>query len=366
MQLVKNCGGPMITSGPMQPSALGAANALADLHLSGKIQDYQTKLQENIRYASLLLKKHNLLNMAHDNTPIFFIGVSLPIIAHKLIQRLKEDGYFLNLGIFPAVPIKNTGVRFTITQLHTFEQIGNMIERMAYHFKNILKEENFELQDIYKAFLMRYTLPEITDQKLSTAVINSELKLKSYGSIKEVPSVSWDQLLGQRNGLDSNNLSLLEASFTNNVKPYQNWTFDYVIIEDTTGKPVLATFFTSALSKDDMLADKQISYEVEKMREKNPNYMVSKTLYMGSQITEGNHLYVSRSSKNWQKAMKMLFKKISKLQQTYNPANTIIRDLDNEDETMDRLMMENGFFKIGMPDNCRIVDMPKWNTIEEF
>jgi hypothetical protein len=34
-----------------------------------------------------------------------------------------DDGFYTNLGAFPAVPIKNTGVRFTITRLHTFEQI---------------------------------------------------------------------------------------------------------------------------------------------------------------------------------------------------------------------------------------------------
>lgn len=32
--LVRNCGGPMITSGPMQPGALGAAVASGHIHLS--------------------------------------------------------------------------------------------------------------------------------------------------------------------------------------------------------------------------------------------------------------------------------------------------------------------------------------------
>ena len=366
MQLVKNCGGPMITSGPMQPSALGAANAVADIHLSGKIKEYQEQLEDNIRYTSLMLKKHNLLNMAHDKTPIFFIAVSLPIIAHKLIQRLKEDGFFLNLGIFPAVPIKNTGVRFTITRLHTFKQIESMVGRMAFHFKEVLAEENVQLIDIYKAFRIKYNPPVNFVEKLDSRVNKSGLILRAYKSISDISSEKWDKLLGVRNGLDANNLALLEASFSNNQLAHQNWNFDYVIIEDQKGNPVLATFFTETLSKDDMLADKQISYDVEVMREKNPNYMVSKTLYMGSQVTEGNHLYLDKASKEWPQAMKLLFQKINELQQQYGPANTIIRDLDNNDEEMDKVMMNNGFFKMEMPENSRINDMLEWETEEDF
>ena len=72
-QKVRNCGGPLITSGPMQPSALGAANAVADLHLSGEITELQEDLQENILYANLLLKRYKLPNLSNDNSPIFLL-----------------------------------------------------------------------------------------------------------------------------------------------------------------------------------------------------------------------------------------------------------------------------------------------------
>jgi len=64
--------------------------------------------------------------------------------------------------------------------------------------------------------------------------------------------------------------------------------------------------------------------------------------------------------------MKLLFQKINELQQQYGPANTIIRDLDNNDEEMDKVMMNNGFFKMEMPENSRINDMPEWETEEDF
>jgi len=63
---VRSFGGPMITSGPMQPSALGAAIASADIHLSGEIEELQEDLQQNIMYTNLMLKKYNLPNLAED------------------------------------------------------------------------------------------------------------------------------------------------------------------------------------------------------------------------------------------------------------------------------------------------------------
>ena len=57
-QKVRNCGATLITSGPMQPSQLGAAVAAAKIHLSNDIYEMQADLQDNIRYANLMLKKY--------------------------------------------------------------------------------------------------------------------------------------------------------------------------------------------------------------------------------------------------------------------------------------------------------------------
>ncbi len=112
---VRTCGGPLITSGPMQPAALGAALAAADIHLSEEISQMQEDLHENIKYANLMIKKAGLPLIKDLDSPVFFIGVCLPKIGYQLIKNMLDDGYYTNLGAFPAVPMKNTGVRFTIT-----------------------------------------------------------------------------------------------------------------------------------------------------------------------------------------------------------------------------------------------------------
>ena len=71
----------------------------------------------------MIIGKLKLPIVALNDSPIFFIGISVPKLGYELVARMKNDGYYMNIGIFPAVPIKNTGIRFTITRLHTFDQI---------------------------------------------------------------------------------------------------------------------------------------------------------------------------------------------------------------------------------------------------
>jgi 7-keto-8-aminopelargonate synthetase-like enzyme len=102
---VRTCGGTLITSGPLQPATLGAAIASAAIHLSDEIYKMQEELQDNIRYANLILKKRHLPVISTSDAAVFFIGVSLPKIGYAVIKRMLRHGYYLNLGIFPAVPI---------------------------------------------------------------------------------------------------------------------------------------------------------------------------------------------------------------------------------------------------------------------
>lgn len=54
---VRTCGGPLITSGPLQPAQLGAAVAAAKIHLSDEIYSMQEELKERIKFTNLMLKK---------------------------------------------------------------------------------------------------------------------------------------------------------------------------------------------------------------------------------------------------------------------------------------------------------------------
>jgi len=364
---VRNTGGPFLSSGPMQPASLGAAIASAKIHLSDEIYTLQGDLQENIKYANLMLRKYGLPNVAENNSPIFFVGVSLPKMGFNMIRRLLNEGYYTNIGVFPTVPMKNTGIRFTITRLHTFEQIESMVAAMAYHYPRALEEEEFSMDKVYRAFKMQPPKEREIDKAVKSLVNQSGLKVQHETTINAIDKNEWDCLLGGRGTFDWNGLKFLEDSFNDNQLPEDNWKFDYLIIKDLSGKPVLATFLTTALAKDDMLSPAEVSGQIEEKRktEGNPYYLTSKTLMMGSLLTEGEHLYLDRSSHMWKDAMQLLFEKIAELQEKYNTTVVSLRDFDSQDEEMDTLLTDNGFFKAFLPEN-HVLEQFDWCSKEEY
>lgn len=364
---VRTCGGPLITSGPLQPSQLGAAVASAKIHLTEEIYTMQGELREKIRFANLMLKKHNLPVIAENEEAVFFVGVHLPKVGYKMVRRMLDAGYYVNLGIFPAVPMKNTGIRFTITRLHSFSQIEQMIGTMARELDKTLKEEGVTYEDIYKAFKMQPPAEQQLDQSVHS-LLNQSLSLKvyQYSTISDIDKDEWNGLFANRGTFDWNGLQLLESTFRDNEDPENNWLFDYVVIKDqATGQPVVATFLTTTRWKDDMLSPAGISEKVEEQRKIDPYYLTSKVISAGSLLTEGEHLYIDRSSPYWKDAMQLLFDNINALQEKYDTSNIVLRDFEQADEELESFLVDNGYFKISMPDNNVVSDL-SWNTEEEY
>jgi 7-keto-8-aminopelargonate synthetase-like enzyme len=365
-QLVRNCGSTLITSGPLQPSQLGAAIAAAKIHLTEEIYDMQNDLQDNIRFANLMLKKYKLPVVAPSDAAVFFIGVSLPKLGYNMVHRMMNKGYYVNLGIFPAVPMKNTGIRFTITKLHTYTQIESMIASIAAELPIAMEEEGLTLKDIYKAF--KLPLPEdvLIDAQVKSVINQSlSLKLNHYDSINKIDKAEWNNIFEGKGAFDWDGLSVLEKAFSNNELPEDNWDFDYVIIKDNHQNPVVATFLTSCLWKDDMQSPEAISISVEQQRKIDPYYLTSKVISTGSLITEGEHVFINKESPFWKEAMQLLFEKISVLQEEHNCSNVALRDFNKEDIELDTFLVDNGYFKITMPDNNIVYDM-KWENKEAY
>ncbi len=365
-QLVRNCGSTLITSGPLQPSQLGAAIAAAKIHLTDEINEMQNDLHDNIRFANLMLKKYKLPVVAPSDAAVFFVGVSLPKLGYNMVHRMMNEGYYVNLGIFPAVPMKNTGIRFTITKLHTYTQIENMIASIAKELPIAMEEEGLTLKDIYKAFKLQMPEDVTLDAAVSNVITQSlSLKLNHYSSISKVDKVEWDNIFAGKGTFDWEGLQLLEKSFSENELKENNWNFDYVIIKDNNNKPVVATFLTTALWKDDMQSPASISAKVEEQRLIEPYHLTSTVVSTGSLLTEGEHVYIDKSSPYWKEAMKLLFEKMYVLQEDNKANNIVLRDFSNIDLELDTFLVDNGFFKIAMPDNNMVLDM-NWETREEF
>jgi 7-keto-8-aminopelargonate synthetase-like enzyme len=365
-QLVRNCGSTLITSGPLQPAQLGAAIAAAKIHLTEEIYELQNDLHDNIRFANLMLKKYKLPVVAPSDAAVFFVGVSLPKLGYNMVHRMMNEGYYVNLGIFPAVPMKNTGIRFTITKLHTYTQIENMIASIARELPIAMLEEGLTLKDIYKAFKMQMPEDILIDAQVKS-VINQSLSLKLHhcNSINKINKEEWNSIFESKGSFDWDGLKVLETSFSQNELPEDNWDFDYVVIKDNDENTVLATFLTAALWKDDMQSEASISISVEQQRKVDPYYLTSKVISTGSLMTEGEHIFIDKKSPYWKEAMQLLFEKINQLQEEHNCSNVVLRDFNSEDPLLDTFLVDNGYFKVTMPDNNVVTEM-NWENKEAY
>jgi 7-keto-8-aminopelargonate synthetase-like enzyme len=128
---VKNCGGPMIFSGPIQPPMLGAAIASARIHLSSEIDRLQAELQDRIALCNRLLKVYEIPVACSSQSPIFYIKVGHPHNAGDLAKCLLDEGFYTNHAVYPAVSRRKSGIRFTLTRHLSFEDIHGLISTIA-------------------------------------------------------------------------------------------------------------------------------------------------------------------------------------------------------------------------------------------
>ena len=361
---VGTVGGPLLSSGPMQPSAVGAAIACARIHLSGEIKAMQERLQDNIRFCTLMLKKYRLPVVSQAGAAIFFVGVSLPKLGHNLVRKMLDEGYYVNLGVFPTVPMKRTGIRFTITRLHTFKEIENMVSTMARLFPVAMKEENVTLSEIYKAFKLPVPPQTLQREEAAPATMGS-LREQHFSGIREIGKETWNRLFEGKGSFDYDALVLLEHAFAGHREPENNWLFDYILVRDTEGQIVAATFFTTALWKDDMLSHGDISAQVEEKRKRDPYYLTGRVVCAGSLLTEGEHLYLDFRSSWWKQALQLVFKRAYQLQESYEANHIVLRDFHGDDPQLEHLMADNGFFKTNMPDSFVIPSL-NWANAQAY
>ena len=340
---VKTLGGPLIYSGPMQPPMLGGTIASAKIHLSPEIYSLQNDLKEKIEWTNNLLIESGLPVMSSATAPIFFIGMGLPKVGNNIVKRLFNDGFYVNLSVFPAVPLKNTGIRFTITRHLTNSNIKDLIDAIKYNMDYVYKEENVSENSIRRMF----NLPIYNEVNEEDKI---EWKLEYHKSIKDINKKEWNKFLGDENMLNWEYVLFLESIFSNNSEEVNNWNFHFYIIRDNKGVPILMTFFTSFIAKEDIFSPNEVSVKIEAIRKENPNYLVSRIFMMGSLASLGNHLYIDKSNTKWKECLELLLKRVSEDQEKEKVSLLCLRDFDEADTEFRDIFWNIGFVKVFLPD----------------
>lgn len=350
-------GGPLAYSHPIPPSVIGASSASAEIHLTEELTILQGQLGEKIQYCNELLAGAGFPVMSNPTTPIYFVGTGQPNVGYNLNKRMLNDGFYVNIGMFPAVSVKNTGLRFTITNHIEIEDIKHFVNALSYHYPKALEEEGKTIGEVRKAFKLK----ELVRSKEVEKGIS--LRLERYHSIRGIRKSLWDKLFFGKGNFDWEAMLMIESSFSENKKEEENWQFYYVLIFDERDELILATFLSSGLFKDDLVSPIHVSKVIEDKREQgDPYYLCSKTLTMGSLFSEGEHLQINRTGKQWKKAVKVFLTEVQKISHEIKANSIVFRDFYEEDGELFELFYSSGLFRIELPSSNILCDLKKVDT----
>ena len=140
---VKYCGPTLTFAAPLQPPVVGAAIASAKIHLSDEIITKQKKLKELNQYLNQALEKQGidmnpyssiryLIAEIHvSNSTIKFIILGSKEKTQEAIMKLLERGFYINPAHFPAVGIKESGLRFLVNLAHEKQDLLALAEALG-------------------------------------------------------------------------------------------------------------------------------------------------------------------------------------------------------------------------------------------
>ncbi|MEY4722989.1 MAG: hypothetical protein RLZZ324_502 [Candidatus Parcubacteria bacterium] len=359
-------GPPLIFSHPPQPSMLGAGHASLDIHVSEEGAALRAQLDMLMRHARETLKEEGLPSFLTNTGPINFVPVGIPHHTFLILRKMMQDGYFLDGAVFPAVPTKLGGIRFTITNHLTKDDITAMIRCLARHYWETLAEVGLTINDIRSAFgaLERDGHPPAS-ARLSVAA-PAALPLETHDSIAAFRADEWDGMFNGKVPLDHRNLRLFEAATaTTGEVDAVRWAYRYFMVRDESGVPIVATWCTAALMKSDFLAPAETSEKIEQRREKDPLFLTERMVMLGSQCSYGDHLYVRTEHPRWEEALKTVIDGIWRFQTEVDANAVALRDFNADmDERVAKKLFELGFSRQILPDYFRL-DLT-WKDTDEM
>lgn len=366
---VRMCGGSLLFGGPMQPPMLGAAIASARIHLTPEIDELQATLRGRVRLANQRFRDAGLPLLVENDVPIRFIRLGLPRVAAEVAERMAADGVYVNVSMFPTVPMRRAGLRASINANHSPADIERLVSSLAAHVPAVLEEEGVSRDEIDALFARSVVsqlgaeiepagrLPQrSTPMSQRSLALAAGLRVEHVRSIREVDGAEWDRLLGSVGTCSHASMIAVESLYAGAARPEHDWAFDYVIVRDASGRPIAATHFTTTLQKDDFLMRDEVSRAVEARRAADPYFLTSRVVMCGSTFSEGDHLYLDRAGP-WEAALGEVLSVAHAIYVREEADAMVLRDLPADDEALGARLLEGGFVPMqGLPSHRLAID----------
>ena len=114
---------------------------------------------------------------------------------------------FCNLGIFPAVPIKNTGLRITLSLHNQKKEVDLLVNQLEENYPKALEDSHTQMEQVQFAFGIK------TTQRKSVNSSRNNLVCKLEKSITKIEKELWNQTVGQHGLMDYTGMLFLESAF---------------------------------------------------------------------------------------------------------------------------------------------------------
>jgi 8-amino-7-oxononanoate synthase len=125
IEFVKHRARTMIFSAAPPPASVAAA--LATLDIMDREPERRARLWHNTHFFAEGIRSLGL-NTGESKTPVVPIVVGEDLTALKMVQRLHEEGVFVNCVISPATPPGRALIRTSVMATHTSEQLARALD----------------------------------------------------------------------------------------------------------------------------------------------------------------------------------------------------------------------------------------------
>ncbi|MEM9176989.1 MAG: aminotransferase class I/II-fold pyridoxal phosphate-dependent enzyme [Myxococcota bacterium] len=368
---IRFTGPTLLFSGPLQPPILGAAIAAADLHLSDEIDTLQAELRARVSFVTEAFRSRDLPLVSPPDSPVGFVATGDIPVCQAMVRRLIDDGFYVNPAQYPAAPYDRSGLRFLVTRHHTQGDLEGLADACARHWEAAVFEAGATPESVTARFGLPVARPGVRpDAPASTAVRTSPpltvecatptltvecetptLTVECASSIDKLDAAEWDRTAGTRGCLGSAALRVFERVFGPDAGPENRWTFRHYVVRDAKGEAVLATSFTEALWKADMLAPEAVSRAVEARREADPLHLTQRVFAQGSLLSEGDHLWLrdGPEAATSREAIRRLVEAVRIEAESRGAAMTVFRDVPEAAQALASIYQDEGLMRMPGP-----------------